>query len=123
MIKIGGREVIFSEQLLVPKRESCHIEYDDGKGNNFYLRIEFRESDEKDEKGERVSSFKVEPQPDCGLLVFTNWTGVMGHSFHSPIAIAKMDTNRELFINAHISSNTNTYKAHIQLMLGEVIDE
>ncbi|AGR00065.1 hypothetical protein MW374_004508 [Vibrio parahaemolyticus] len=123
MIKIGNLEVILSEQLLIPKQEDCYIDYDDGQGNNFALKIKFEETDEKDEKGERASSFRVEPQSDCGLLIFTNWLGVMGRSFNKPVAIGKMETDRELFINAHVSSNANTYKAHFQLMLGDVISE
>ncbi|ENM3879632.1 DUF6864 domain-containing function [Vibrio cholerae] len=123
MIKIGSLEVIFSEQLLISKQEECYIDYDDGKGNNFALKIKFEETDEKDEKGERISSFLVEPQSDCGLLTFFNWVGSMGRSFNKPVAIGKMETERELFINAHVSSNANTYKAHVQLMLGDVISE
>ncbi|MDF4514008.1 hypothetical protein P3472_23050 [Vibrio parahaemolyticus] len=53
-----------SEQLLIPKQEDCYIDYDDGQGNNFALKIKFEETDEKDEKGERASSFRVEPQSD-----------------------------------------------------------
>lgn len=117
MVTVGNYEIVFCQNLMIPKGDSVLIAQDDGKGNDFKIRLKFEEDEKPDGEDKRKPTFSAEPDDECGNLIFRNWNRPLGSSFQEPIPIGIMDTGRELSILASVALSNDIYRAEIQFML------
>jgi hypothetical protein len=116
MVKIGNREVIFHETLILPAGEDVWITASHGSDS---VKLHFVMTDTTVEDGKpdpkAKPSIQVKGEVDHAVVTLANWKS--GNTC-LPIQIGKMDDGRMIFIMVGCSRMPRTATLTIQVMLG-----
>lgn len=112
MARLGSKEILLSDNYLVPKDEHLIIDLDPKDGHVLHLKIIFTENDSIDK-----AQLNIDGNEDGGTIEFVNWTRPLGHSLQKPIQLAELDDNGDVisFI-ATASKSGDLYRLAIQFM-------
>lgn len=118
MIRIGNREVIFSETLLCPLNDSIDIGVKlPDESSLWSIKILFTESPPI--KGEKTKP-TLNYMEEAGVWTFTfdNWANTLGATIGNPVEIAQTSNNLPITLLAEVAKLTNVYRINLQLMIG-----
>lgn len=118
MVKIGNRDVIFHETLLLPAGEDAWITALHGSDS---VKLRFVVTDTTVEGGtpdpQAKPSMKVKGEGDHAVVTLTDWRSPFGNTC-LPIQIGNMDDGREILLMVYCSRTPRTATLAIQVMLG-----
>lgn len=90
-IKIGGRQVIDTASLIVPKGEDAWLEFKAGTWD-VKLRLVFVDEDEGN------SSWSISPAGDHAVITFTKWSSPLGLGIVEPATVGEADGRKLQFL-------------------------
>lgn len=92
-IEIGGRKVVGSANLIIPKNEAAVIEI---LAVNRVLRAQLRV--ERDASGEQKdAAINVQPVDNEAHITLSGWDNPLGTATTQPFEVARLDENQALY--------------------------
>ena len=104
MIRIGGKEVVFTANIVVPERDTAELEFNAGLGKVSVL-ILF--SDDGSEKPPKID---IKLTDGVLALNFFNWKSALGAALKTPTSILRLGDGQEIFLLASVWKIGEVYK-------------
>lgn len=118
MTKVGDKEIIFNQTLLVNAGEDVWVTAPHG---NDFIKIHLMFEDSAIAGGnpevQAKPSIKVEGTQDHSAVTLKDWHSQFGATT-LPLQIGKMDDGKEIWLMVDCTRRTKTSKIVIQVMLG-----
>lgn len=109
MIKIGNKELVFSQTFLIPKSQEVWFTTNIS-GWNLKVKIDFKEG--------KKQEIKVLPVEDYANIILINWNSSLGTALVEPGLLGSHNDGRKLYFMCSNFRIGETNKFDIQLLLG-----
>jgi hypothetical protein len=116
-MKIGNKDIIFNQTILIPDGESATFSHELAKDDQLKIRLVFRTDENLPDIQMMIDQIDDEFQFD-----FVNFINPEGHSNTEPVSFAVSNKNEPIYFLAVIHKLTAFTKIDLQLMMEKKYD-
>ena len=119
MVKVGGKQIIFSDTIFAPEGQEIWIETVDLEGDPIKLLFEFKS--DKGESGKEVKSgVTINSENDYGKVNLINWDSPLGIVTEAMLIATDEEESVGVWLILNSAKIGNIRKLSMQLMVGGV---